>query len=227
MYIINLEINMEWSIEKKRRLNNDNDNKVPRYFKTAKLQLPEDHMIYAVGNEIHFTAEINKDNIEKMIKQITKIIEKNGEKYSGKYRTGDDKLTIAYIVDSPGGCVSSVLKFVDFIQMVKEKHPYVEFISIITGLVASAGTIMCIVADKRMMTKNAYAMIHELSSGRNGKYTHLMSYSEYLCGLHNTLLNIYLNGSPKSKEDLEKILNTESWFNAEQYLANGFVDEIK
>ena len=220
---------MEWSINKKRYRDTDQseEDMVPRYFKTARLQLPEDHMIYAVGNEIHFTAEINKDTIEKVIKQITKIIEKNSEKYSGKYRSGDEKLTIAYIVDSPGGCVSSVLKFVDFINMVKEKHPYVEFISVITGLVASAGTIMCIVADKRLMTKNAYAMIHELSSGRNGKYTHLMSYSEYLCGLHNTLLNIYLSGSPKSKEDLEKILNTESWFNAEQYLANGFVDEIK
>ena len=94
-------------------------------------------------------------------------------------------------------------------------------------MVASAGTIMCIVADKRLITKHATAMIHELSSGRSGKFTHLMSYSKHLTDVHNILLNIYLEGSPNTKEELERILNTETWYNAQEYLDSGFVDEIK
>jgi ATP-dependent Clp protease protease subunit len=207
---------------KKRKLDFDDDyvrqDKRPRYMVQQK-----DDMIYSIGTEIHFTAEINKENIEKIIKEINHIIEKNEK----KYRDEDEKLTIAYIVDSPGGCVHSVLKFVDYIKMVKEKYPYIEFVSIITGLTASAGTIMCIAADKRLMTKYSHAMIHELSSGNSGKYTHLMSYSSFLSDLHNTLLDIYIEKSNKPREEMESILNTETWFNSQQYLEHGFIDEIK
>ena len=148
----------------------------------------DDELIYSVGTEVHFTAEINADTIETVIKEITKVINDKKDGYHNK----DDKLTITYIVDSPGGSVTSILKFVDFIRMVKEKYEYIEFVSIATGLVASAGTIMCIVADKRYITKNAHAMIHELSSGNMGKYTHLMSYAEFITQLHDKLLDIYL-----------------------------------
>lgn len=190
--------------------------------KKPKLVTYDDEMIYAIGTEVHFTADINKENIETIIKKITKIIHKNKNKYSDS----DEKLRIAYIVDSPGGCVTSILKFVDFINMVKKKYPWVEFQSIATGLVASAGTIMCVVADKRMMTKNAHAMIHELSSGSSGKFTHLMSYSKFLTSLHDTLMNIYLKGTNLNKDQLEKLLSTETWFNSQEYLEHGFVDEI-
>lgn len=215
---------MYWSLNnKKRKYNEYNEYNGHNESNKCNCKKPklfdfDDNMIYSVGTEVHFTAEINKENVEKIIKEITKIIEKNKKK---------SELNIAYIVDSPGGCVNSILKFVDFIKMVKIKHPKVKFISIVTGLVASAGTIMCIVADKRLMTKNAHAMIHELSSGNSGKYTHLMSYSQYLSSIHNTLLNIYLENSNKSKEELELLLNTETWFNAKEYLEGGFIDGIK
>ena len=69
-------------------------------------------MIYNVGTEIHFTSDINNENIEAVIKLITKIINKHEKDYKGG---DDDKLTITYIVDSPGGSVTSILEFVDYI----------------------------------------------------------------------------------------------------------------
>ena len=203
---------------KRERTYEENDEpKRPKLFQS-------DKMIYSVGTEIHFTSGINNESIEKIIRKITKIIKENHKKYVGT----TDKLNITYIVDSPGGSVSAILKFVDFINMVRWKYPYVEFTSVITGLVASAGTIMCIVADKRMMTKNGHAMIHELSSGNSGKYTHLMSYSRYLNKLHETLMDIYIKGTKgkQTKANLEKLLYTESWYDAEEYLDGGFVDVI-
>ena len=190
--------------------------------KRQKLFKMPDKMIYNINTEIHFTEDINKESIESIIKMITKIINKNDQKYRG----GNNKLKITYIVDSPGGSVTAILKFVDFISLAKKKYPYVEFTSIITGLVASAGTIMCVVADHRYMTPYAHAMIHELSSGTQGKFTHMMSYGTFLTDLHNNLVDIYLRKCKKTKDELEDLLKKETWYSAKDYLEAGFVDKI-
>jgi len=182
-----------------------------------------DNSVYSVGTEIHFTCEINKTTIQEIIKQITTIITDNLSKYTGS----SEKLTITYVVDSPGGSVTSILKFVDFIKITKQKYEFVEFVSVISGLAASAGTIMAVVADKRFMTKHAYAMIHELSSGNNGKFTHMRSYIKFLEGMHRDLLDIYQENSDQDREVLEGLLKDESWFSAKEYMELGFVDEIK
>ena len=206
---------IKWGDDRVEYIKQKNSNK-------RKAVIP-DSLIYTIGSEIHFTATIDSMSIEQIIKEITTIIHTAQD----DYRNSGDKLTITYIVDSPGGSVISVLKFVDFIRLAKTKYPYVEFVSIITGLVASAGTIMCIVADKRFMTKNAHAMIHELSAGKMGKYTQLVSHTGFLTKLHEMLSEIYLARSNKDKEALSDLLKNETWFSAKQYLEYGFIDEIK
>jgi ATP-dependent protease ClpP protease subunit len=188
----------------------------------------DEKFVYTIGNEIHFTANINKISIQEIIKQITNLIHDHKKKSNGFDNDGEhDKLNIVYIVDSPGGSVTSILKFVDFINVAKKKYPFVEFTSIITGLVASAGTIMAIVADKRYMTKNAHAMVHELSSGNSGKYTEFRSYVKFLDQLHDKLVNIYCDRTKKSRQEIEELLKNETWFSAEDYMKFGFIDEIK
>lgn len=197
-------------------LNVESNTKKPRLFS-------KDKMIYLIGNMLHFTDSINKETIERVIRKMTKLINKNHD----KYKDSGETFEISYIVDSPGGCVTSILKFVDYIKIVKHKYPYIRFTSIITGMVASAGTIMCICADNRLMTKHAHAMIHELSAGRDGNYQHLMSYSNYLSSLHNTLLDIYMESNiKKTRQELERLLVEETWFNAVDYMEAGFVDKI-
>ena len=195
---------------KKRKYSNISDSK--RYIEI------ENDLIYTIGTQIYFTSPINKQSISLLIKEITKIIDEKGK---------NKKLTICYVVDSPGGCVTSVLKFVDFLNIIKTKYKNVEFVSIGTGLIASAGTIMCAVADKRYITKHAYAMIHELSTGNSGKFTHFVSYTSHLKKMHDQLVNIYYEKSNMSIEDIEVLLKNETWFNAEEYLEKGLVDEIK
>lgn len=213
--------NNETPSRKRRRLNDSIDEDV--LFGKKKLFEMDDELIYSFGTEVHFTGPIDKNSIATVIKEITKVInEKNSDEYDK-----NKKFTVCYIVDSPGGCVTSVLKFVDFLDIVRQKHPNVEFVSIGTGLIASAGTIMCAVADKRYITKNSYAMIHELSSGNVGKFTHLVSYTKYLSQMHDRLVDIYLQKSTMKKDEIEALLKDESWFNAQEYLEKGLIDEVK
>lgn len=190
--------------------------------KRPKLEMAN-NAIYNVGTDIHFTTDINAASIQTIIRIITDIIE---EKKS-QYENSNDKLQIVYIVDSPGGSVSSVLKFVDFLDLTKKKYPFVEFISIISGSAASAGTIMAIVADKRYMTQHAVAMIHELSSRTEGTYTHLNSRSKHYTTLHDIIVNIYVSKTGLDRNYVNELLNKETWFNAQDYLTAKFIDGIK
>lgn len=213
---------ISWGIEKKHLRDDDDEYSNIPSAKRHKVYEINHPLIYTIGKEVHFSADIDKLNIEILIKQMSKLIE-------DFYKDHDDSesLTIKYIVDTPGGSVNSVLKFVDYVKLIKTKYINLEFVSIISGLVASAGTVMCIVADKRYMTTNAHAMIHELSSGNVGRYTQLVSYTDFLKDLHECLINIYMNKTKKTRDELEMLLQKDSWFNANQYLEHNFIDGIK
>lgn len=179
--------------------------------------------VFRIGNEIHFSCGVDEGSIQEIIRHIANII----QEHTTKSKSTHEKLEIVYIVDSPGGSVSAILKFVDFLSLVREKHKFVEFVSIISGTAASAGTIMAIVADKRFITKNAYAMVHELSAGNRSKYTFLKSYMNYLSMLHNNLVDIYCKATQKPRAEIEDLLNKETWLSAEEYKKYGFVHDIK
>ena len=181
-----------------------------------------DPLIYTFGKEVHFSAGIDKLTIEIIIKHISAII----HAFAKDYESRDEELEITLVLDSPGGSVLSVLKYVDFIRLTKIKHPTIKFKSVISGIAASACTIMACVADTRLMTTNATAMIHDLSGGNNGTYTQMMSQVEFIKHLNDSLVNIYVKNCKKTKEELVELLKTNKWFNANQYLEYGFIDAI-
>lgn len=181
-----------------------------------------DPFIYTFGKEVHFSAGIDKLSIEILIKHISAII----HTYSKEYKSQNETLEITYIVDSNGGSVTAVLKFVDFVEMTRSKYPHIKFKSVISGLAASAGTIMACVADVRLMTNNATAMIHDLSGSNVGSYTQMMSQVDFIKHLNNSLVNIYAKKCKKTTEELTELLKTNKWFNAQQYLEYGFIDSI-
>ena len=196
---------------KKRKIDNN---------KSVNFVEAEDIHIYSVGNEIHFSSPITTESIQKIIKEMQKLIHKHFK------NSPNTNMTLSYTVDSPGGSVLSIFKFVDFIHSAKKKYPKLKFVSIITGLAASAGTIMALVADERMMTENAYAMIHELASGNSGKYTFLSSHMTFLVQLHDRLVKFYVDVTGKGKDEIENLMKNETWFSAEQYREIGFINKI-
>ena len=206
-----------------------------------------DDKIYVTGGtEIHFTTDVNDSSIERIKKIISEVLHEHNKELverstedgdtsmSAEEQSEDDKkFVITYIVNSPGGSVSSIMGFVDYLNMVKKKYSNVEFVSVVTGLVASAGTIMCVAADKRKMTKNAFAMIHELSTNPGyTNYTRIQTHADFCTKLHVTGLNIYLDQIGKDSKneehikELETKLLRETWLSAEEYKDLGFVDEI-
>lgn len=133
---------------------------------------------------------------------------------------------ITYYLDTPGGSVSAMLRFGDFLRMMRTRYPFITFRSVIHGTVASAGTYMAIVADERLMTKNSSTMIHELKSMNFGYYTHMGSYIKHLKRLHRRMIRTYSKKSGLPKSDIAQLLQNETWYNAKKYLKAGFIDKI-
>lgn len=210
----------------------------------AKLMFPDkyENQIFKAGKkEIHFNSHIDGETIARLKKLISEIVDDNKQhlyKYddNGNIPKGQEKepdFVITYIVHSPGGAVHDVLNFVDYINFLRSTFFNLKFTSIITGLVASAGTIMCIIADVRQMTRFAYAMIHELSSEiSRTNYTRIQTHAEHTEKLHSDLIQIYQecrNIDPNDEEklkELETLLIRESWMTANEYKKHGFIDAI-
>ena len=225
----------------KRQRNNDydyNELNVMSYHVPDKYE----KCIFATGEkEIHFNAHVDGETITRLKKLISVIVDNHKDKLvkydeNGKIPKGREKekeFVITYIVNSPGGSVHDVLDFVDYINFLRCTFSNIKFTSIITGMVASAGTTMCVIADKKLMTRFAFAMIHELSTGVNRtNFTRIMTHAEFIQNLHNVLVTIYQEcrgidptDTVKVKE-LEELLLKETWMSAEQYKEHGFINEI-
>jgi ATP-dependent protease ClpP protease subunit len=201
-----------------------------------------DESIFAAGDrEIHFNAEIDGDTITRFKKLISNVVSDskdqlvkfNDDGNVPQGRENDPDVMITYIVNSPGGSVHDVLDFVDYINFLRKTYCNIKFTSIITGMVASAGTVMCVIADHRHMTRYAYAMIHELSTGLSRtNYTKIQTHADFIKDVHNDLVSIYQNyrgidpSDIVSKTDLETLLRNESWMDAYKYKSHGFVEEV-
>jgi ATP-dependent protease ClpP protease subunit len=198
-----------------------------------------DKSIFIAGErEIHFNAHVDGETITRIKKLISIIVDKDKDNLvkldkDGKppvERANDPPVNITYIVHSPGGSVHDVLDFVDYVNLLRCTYHNIRFTSIITGMVASAGTTMCIIADEKQMTRFAYAMIHELSTGMaRTNYTKIMTHAEFIQNLHNDLVTVYLENIRPGvidKDRLEVLLNKETWMTAQQYKDIGFIDDI-
>ena len=76
------------------------------------------------------------------------------------------------------------------------------------------------------MTKNSMMLIHQLYSGREGKFAELEDDSENMNLMMSKIRKIYLSKSYLTPENLDKILKRDIWMDAETCKKYGLVDEI-
>lgn len=212
-----------YNAKKRRRGKKDKDERPRKMYMERKL------MIYSIETEIHFTSPVTKESMEELIHLTGEVLAYETEKDSDT----ELDITLTFIFDTPGGDLEAAFKFLDYLRMCQKKHKKLKTLGIVTGQVASAGTLICAFFDKCFMTKYASAMIHELSTGYgHTQYTHIQSRAERAKMLHNSLVDIYLerlkkSGKEMSREKIEALLKDETWCSADQYLEYGFIDEIK
>ncbi|MDD3369405.1 MAG: Clp protease ClpP [Lachnospiraceae bacterium] len=96
----------------------------------------------------------------------------------------------------------------------------------ITGLAASAATIVSCAGDTVRAVPGMEYMIHNVSTGAYGDYNEMNKTSEVLQNANKAISNIYKLKTGMSHEKLLKLMNEETWMDAEKAKEYGFIDEI-
>ena len=190
--------------------------------------------IFKVNNEIHFTDDVTYETMHDLVKVLKEtendmlsnvaactkaFVLSNDEK-----KTVDLNITpkpIILYLTTHGGSVYASLKVVDVIENLK-----VPVHTVVSGYVASAGTLLSLVGKKRYINKNSYMMIHELRSSFWGKYSDAREQLGNMDKLMATICNIIKSKSKISEENLKDILTRDRNWDANECLANGMVDEV-
>lgn len=135
----------------------------------------------------------------------------------------DPKRDIKLYINSPGGSVYDGLAIIDTMNYIK---PDVQTIGI--GLQASMGAMLlsCGAKGKRFVLPNARVMIHQPSSGTEGKITDQEIALKEGIYLKKRLAEIFAKNTGKSLEQVEKDMDRDNWMSAEEAKAYGIVDEV-
>lgn len=96
----------------------------------------------------------------------------------------------------------------------------------IDGYAASAATIMSVCGKKRYITRFSKMLIHQLSTGSQGKAAEIMDSMENINLFMDNIRTIYMENSKLYLPELNGLLSRDIWLNSTKCLEYGLVDEI-
>jgi len=96
----------------------------------------------------------------------------------------------------------------------------------IDGVAGSIASIIAMAGDEIIMAENAVMMIHKPSDGTYGVATELRSTADRLDMLQAQLVNIYAQRTGMSADELNPLLDAETWLTAAEALDLKFIDQI-
>jgi len=99
-------------------------------------------------------------------------------------------------------------------------------VSEITGVCASAASIIMTGTKRTVIAPVGAVMIHNASVVAQGDYRDMEAMKQLLIQTNQAIMQTYIAKTGKSAEELTEMMNAETWMNAQQALEHGFVDEI-
>jgi ATP-dependent protease ClpP protease subunit len=174
--------------------------------------------------EVFFTSKVDTESIELLVGELIKLADKSVVGSLSGQESVPTRVTL--YIDSPGGSIKDVLKFVDYVRILR-KSGRLHLTTVVVGLAASAATIMASMGDERYVTSSSICKIRELFSGNVGTYTQLTSGMKNLQNMQNIIVDIFMSTNSKIKKTvLLDMLTRETWFTAKEYVEAGFADAV-
>lgn len=162
---------------------------------------------------IFLSDAVDSDSAKEIIRQIWYLDHVNPGK------------PILFVINSPGGSVDSGFAIWDQFKLVSSP-----VITLVTGLAASMGSLLSLVAGKgkRLATENARIMIHQPLIGGiiRGQATDLDIQAKEMLKTRAMLVQIYAEATGKEASVIEKAINRDNWMTADEAKNFGLLDEI-
>ena len=137
----------------------------------------------------------------------------------------DPNKDIIMYINSPGGSVLDGLAIINTMQYIK-----CDIRTVAIGKAASMGLAILSqgTPGKRCALEDAQILLHEVSSGTQGKIHDQRKDFEHAVKLNDKLMTKMANAScgKSTKEQLAEIAKEDTWLDPQEALDYGFIDEI-
>ena len=179
---------------------------------------PEKH-ISVHENKIYYYAGVNRDSASELNKKIGELESKSLT--LGNTLDLDQPPTIKIYINSGGGSIVAGISSMDTIIRSKVPiHTYVD------GFAASAATFLSVVGTHRLMSRNSYMLIHQLSSTFWGTYSNFEDEKQNLDLMMKTIKEVYKKYTKVPMKELNNILKHDLLWDAQKCLDMGLIDQI-
>lgn len=135
------------------------------------------------------------------------------------------KKPILLVINSPGGSVDSGFAIWDTVQMITSPVT-----TLVTGLAASMGSILSLCADpgRRFATPYARIMIHQprIMGVIQGQATDLDIQAREIIKTRERIVDVYVKKTGKDRKTIEKAIDRDNWYTAEEALEYGLLDKV-
>lgn len=132
---------------------------------------------------------------------------------------GKKDVTVA--INSPGGDVFEGIAMYNLLR----EHPAQVSVKV-TGLAASAASIIAMAGDTVAMGRGAFLMIHNAWGVVVGNRHDMTAAAEMLAPIDDALAEIYVARTGQEKPDVVKMLDDETWLHGAQAIDLGFADAL-
>ncbi len=181
----------------------------------AKISLTQDHINRSLlqARRIMIGRAFDSDLAEEVIKQLWFLELQNPGK------------PILLVINSPGGSVDAGFAIWDQIKMISSPVT-----TLITGLAASMGSVLSLAAapKRRFATPMSRFMIHQPSimGVIQGQATDLEIHAREILKTKEQLISIYQKATGRGREEIEKLIDRDTWMSAQEALEFGHIDKI-
>lgn len=134
-----------------------------------------------------------------------------------KGREGDENVIVQ--INSCGGNVFAASEIFAALKAVPAT-------AYIVGVAASAASIVAMACKEIYMAETALMMIHNASATASGDYRAMEQSRKMLESTNKALIIAYRQRTGKSDDNLQAMMDAETWMNVEEALAEGFCDGI-
>jgi ATP-dependent protease ClpP protease subunit len=132
-----------------------------------------------------------------------------------------DAKTLHVRFNSPGGDVFQGKAIAEAIKRFNGKT-----IAHIDSLAASAATSIAIACDEVEISQDAFFMIHNASGAVWGDKQAMRDTADLLEKVEGSIVAGYVNKTGKDAADIVAWMDAETWFTADEAVANGFCDRL-
>lgn len=128
---------------------------------------------------------------------------------------------ITVSINSPGGDVFAASSIYSMIKEYKGKVTVK-----ITGIAASAASVVAMAGDKVLINPTGYMMIHNPSMVAIGEKTDMEIAAKALDEIKEGIINAYAKKTGKERDEISKMMDNETWMSAQTAIEMRFADGV-